>query len=418
MTRQDLNYSIEAFLLFLFGLSICVWKPGIYVASGSILFYALTRLLTDRDYRDAIFGNWLGWASVSLFVFGLIATWIYPGLYEDVSLYARKAMFMLLVPPLLVAFTQQRNRQAGLIGLFIGFWIASILTFSVIDWPWHGAGVNGTWTVDVWGVITGFLVSFLTPFAFHRQSRGWQIFFVANLLLAVLMLIMSSSRGPWIGAFGGIGLFLLLTHRKALIWLAIALIALYWPARQILPGPFDAFETRVVSIFEVRTNDSNWVRINLWQLALAHDQEKLENSPITFVFGSGPENHIHEVRAFFERTEALSDQQKDYLRQFNYPGNDLHNMYLDTTAKMGIIWTALALAFLISFCVHCTRQATSADRRPLACLLLMVNFLIVGMFYDIMLHFAPFFLVFFMTLSAGSASTASDHRSRQGNNCL
>lgn len=411
MTRQDINQYTEVFLLFLFGLSICVWKPGIYVSSAAILLYTLIRLLSDQSYRRMLFAGWIAWASTGLFVFGLLVTWIYPGHIDDIALYARKAMFLLLVPPLLLAFGETRNRQAGLVGLFIGFWTASIMTFMVMEWPWYGVGVNGTWTVDVWGVITGFLVSFLTPYAFHRQSRTWQAFFIGNLVLAILMLILSSSRGPWIGAFGGIGLFLLLTHRKALMWLAIALTALYWPAKQLLPGPFDAFETRVVSIFEVKTNNSNWVRINLWQLALAHDQEKIERNPITFVFGSGPENHLHEVRAFFKRTNALTPEQKDYLRQFNYPGNDLHNMYLDTTAKMGILWTVLALVYFATLCIHCIRRTVATDYRPLACLLLMVNFLFVGFFYDIMLHFAPFFLVFFMTLSANATSRSREPQS-------
>ena len=416
MTRQDINQSLELFLLFLFGLSISVWKPGIYVSSGLILAYALVRLLSDGPYRKELFAGWIAWASMGLFLLGVIATWIHPGFFEDTSLYARKAMFLLLIPVLLIAFKRPANRHFGLAGFLVGFWIASAMTFDAMGWQWQGLRVSGTWTVDVWGVISSMAIAFLTPFLFHRQSLHQKLFYALTCVLAVMMLVISGGRAPLFAAIASLGLFLLLHHRRTMILLLAATALAYWPLKQLTPGPFQTVERMVTSVITLNNQqpnsvhkESNLVRINLWTLGIAHNQEKIENSPLSFVFGSGPENHLDEIRAFFERTDALTDSQKQFLRNLDYPSNDLHNMYLDTVAKMGIIWTVLALTYLIAFCIHCIRLSRPEDRRPLGGLLLLFNFLLIGFFYDIMLHFAPFFLVFLMTLSARSGSQSGTY---------
>lgn len=402
MNRSELNRYIELLLVFILGFSIPAWKPGIYVASSAILLYSLVRLMTDRDYRTALLSGWIGPAAIGLYLFGLATTWIHPGLLEDTLLFARKGMFLLIIAPLMLAFADQTNRRFALAGLFAGFWGASLLAFASIEWPWDGTRIYGTWTVDVWGVIVGMIVSFLTPFVFERQSTGQRVFFAINLMLAIVMLILSGARGPWIGSLAGMGLYLLVMQRKALLGLIVICAVLYWPAKQLMPLPFAALQSYASSITNLDSSSTNWIRINMWRLTLAHNQEKIANAPMTFFFGSGPDNHYREIRSFFDRTDVLTQQQRDVLTEHDYPGNDMHNMYLDSTAKMGILWTILTLGYLLALGLGSIRSRMPGNQTAVAGLLVLGNFLVVGAFYDILAHFATFFLVFFMTLAIQS----------------
>jgi len=405
-TSSNFQRYIEGFLVFLMGFSISLWKPGIYVSSGLILLYMLVMLTRDTEYRKQLFSGWVPKAAFALFVLGIVTASIHPGIPSDIAHYARKAMFLPIVAPLLVMFRSISNRRWALTGMTIALWIGCSMNLWNIDQLIDEQRITATWDVSALGLMTGLFVTLFTIFAFEETDRRLKILYSLNAAIAFVILVLSTSRGPWIGTFISVALYMIWAHRKLTLWAAIitaVTLALAWnPLKQLMPATMTNIESRAVSIFHTEETESNRIRLTLWKLATAHIKDKWQNDQAAFWLGSGTENHINEVREFFARTDSLTDQQKNGLSKWDYPGNDLHNMYLDTTAKMGMIWSPLIFLFLLALGWSCFKKSRPTNRFPLAGAFLMMNFLVVGFFYDIMLHFGTFFLVYFVTFAAES----------------
>ncbi len=400
---------LETLLIFTLGLGIFVSKPVIYASSGALVAIAVLRVCFDSSYRKSLFSSRLTLASIGLFVLGLVATAVHPGTLSEIGWIARKSIYILLLPVLYLAFHSQGNRTAGLAGAFIGFWVAAILTMQSIDWQWAGGRIAGaTWLVDVWGVLTGLFASFLLPRVFQaKQPLILWLLTAITLLASVGMMIMSGGRGPWLGFFAGGLIYLLFYQRKTLLIMTVLLIALYFPVKQFAPTPVAYLEDRVMSI--VKTSDDannpetydagNWVRMSLWKTSLAQDLHKLHNTPMTFLFGSGPNNQIHEMRAFFMEWNGMSQTDKERLMSYDYPGNEVHNMYLDAMGKMGILWTLSAVLLMLAVIIKSLQIRQRDNQASLAVLVVTVNFMVTGIFYDLLPHWGTFFLVFFTMLA-------------------
>jgi O-antigen ligase len=217
------------------------------------------------------------------------------------------------------------------------------------------------------------------------------------------MMLLSGARGPWLGVFLATGLYLLLEHRKLLLTLIILAIVTYLPAKHFYPTQLQYLESRILSIAD--TEGEHSVRLNLWKLSMAQNRDKLTKNPITLLFGSGPKNHIHEYRAYFEATPHLTPEEKNFLSSHGYPTGEVHNMYLDSTAKMGVLWTASVFWLLLALGIKGFKPHGSKRTSTMGASLATLCFLVTGIFYDILPHFATFWLIFFVALSLNMDSS-------------
>jgi hypothetical protein len=410
---------LESLLIFAFGIGIFVSKPLIYVASGGIIGLALLNLSLNASYRQIFFSDWLTWLCVALFGLGVLATVIHPGNAAEISWVARKSLYLLLLPVLYIAFQTLFNRVAGFAGAIVGFWVAALLTMQSMGWHWAGGRIAGaTWQVDVWGVVTGLFVSFLLPSVFQaNQSSLNRVLIGTTLLAAFAMMVMSGARGPWLGvAVGGL-IYLVLFQQKVLLGLVVLVVALYFPVKQLLPQQITYLEQRVMSITNTgnldddtaKFSDSSWVRIQLWRVGIAQNLHKLENTPLTLLFGSGPKNQIYETLVFYDQWTGMPDTYKARLTAYGYPTNEMHNMYLDANGKLGLLWTIGSLVLIIVVVARGLRIRETHNQASLAVGLVSVNFLVTGLTYDILPHWGTFFLVFFTMLAihAGNNTPSS-----------
>ena len=416
---MNMIYRLELSFLFVLGVGIFVSKPLIYAASGGIIALALINLILNAPYRKVLFSDWLTWFCVGLFGLGVVATVVHPGKLNEISWVARKTLYLLLLPILFIAFQSKSARIAGLAGAMIGFWVAAFLTMQSIQWQWTGGRISGaTWMVDVWGVVTGLLVSFLLPRFFQtNQTLLLRAFVGLTLIAAFAMLIMSGARGPWLGVAAGGFLYLLLFQKKIFLGLVVSLAVIYLPAKQLVPQPMSYLEQRISSITDTggiagdpaHFNESNWVRLQLWKISIAQSLHKLENTPLTLLFGSGPKNQINEIRAFYDQWTGMPEEDKAQLSSYGYPTNEIHNMYLDANGKMGLLWTLGSLALIVVVVVRGFKLREPGNQATLAVGLVSVNFLVTGIAYDLLPHWATFFWVFFAMLAihAGTQRTAS-----------
>ena len=399
----------EGIMLFALGLGIFVSKPLIYSASGALIALALARLVLDSDYRCKLTSTWLTPASIGLFLLGIIATAIHPGTTDEIAWTARKLLYLPLIPILYIAFMKRRERITALTGVFAGFWAAAFLTMQNIDWHWTGGRVAGaTWLVDVWGVLTGLFVTFLLPRLFNASSAvSARVFTLITTIAAFAMLLLSGARGPLLGVLVSGLIYFMLYQRKTLVFMVLVVLFAYFPAKQWLPDQVNYLQTRMASITHVADpettsgdfNPSNWVRLQLWKISIAQSLDKLDHSPSTFLFGSGPNSQIQDIRSFFDSWTGISQDHKDRLISYGYPTNEIHNMYLDSIGKMGVVWTIASLLMILGVVVKSLRMRRGEDQACLGVLLVSTNFLVTGITYDILPHWGTFFLVLLVMLA-------------------
>lgn len=406
MNRQLIYLRTENFLLFALGAGIFLSKPVIYAATALLTVYFLIRLVTDSTYRREVLTNKLIISALVIYVFGLLACLLMPTTWDDLTLIARKSLYLVIFAPLLIAFRNTTNRGAALAGLLIGFWIAGLLTILTAEQITATRLPGATWLVDVWGVLCSLFLVFLTPYAFDRRWHFyWRTFFAVTALFSLALLILSGARGPWLGAAAALFIYFLLYQRKFLGLLFIVAAISYLPAKQLFPERLGQIEERVTSITQTKTNGSNWIRITLWQLALDYDQEKLREEPAKLMLGSGGESHYSDISAFFERTETLSAEDKSKLVSFGYPSNDMHSMYFDAVAKHGLIWTLANLLFFIALALTAWSKRQTPNQSSLAAPAIVLCFMVTGVFYSLLPHFAATFLILFATLASDSNET-------------
>lgn len=223
-----------------------------------------------------------------------------------------------------------------------------------------------------------------------------------TITAGMAMMVMSGARGPSLGVIVGGLLYLLLCQRKALLALAVLLVALYFLAQHFAPKQMASLEHRVTSIANTagidgdpaRFDASNWIRLQLWKVSTAHSLHKLEHEPLILLFGSGPKSQIDDVRAFYDQWTGMPKAEKERLTANGYPTNEMHNMYLDANGKMGLLWTLGNLFLIVVVVVRGFKIREPGNQASLAVGLVSVNFLVTGMTYDLLPHWATFFLVF------------------------
>jgi hypothetical protein len=391
----------ENLMVFALGAGLFISKPVIYATTGFLTLYFLLRCLKDSTYRRAAFSNKLIVAALAIYVFGLLACLLMPTTLEDLGFLARKSLYLVIFAPLLLAFRQSSNRYFALAGLIIGFWVAAIMTLLQIEQLQAGRLAGATWMVDVWGVLCALFFVFLMPRIFDSQfSVSMRVLLSLTALTAFIFLILSGARGPWLGAFIGVGFYFFFYQRRTLgIILVIAIIA-YFPIKHFAPAPAAQIEQRVASIVDARNNMSNWIRLTLWKLSIAHNVEKLETNPGELLLGSGGISHFEKVYDFFERTDALTPEEKIQLStiEVGYPSNDIHNMYLDSIAKNGLIWTLANIILFLAFATIASTKKNSLNQSNRAPQAVVLCFLVIGIFYSLLPHFATTFMIFFVSM--------------------
>ena len=391
----------ETALLFTMGMAIFLSKPAIYLVSLLLLVLTVLRLVTNQNYRREVFNKRLFWASTGLFFLGVAATAIGSSHPDDVGWMAKKTMLLPMAVPFLIAFAQPINRTAGLSGVLVGFWIAFVLTGNMHNWSWHGGRLQGaTWLVDAWGVICAMLLAFLTPLAFMTsQKKNWRIVLAFTILAALIILITTGARGAWLGVACGVFLFLLAKHRSRLIFLSLAGVFAVLASSMIWPNQTDAFKSRIASIGDINNNASNYVRLALWETGVELIKNKFHAADSSFWVGMGHEGHVESSTEFYRNDFGSRATVRPGLLDETLI-NDFHNMYIQSIIQNGILWTAGILIFLTSLCIG-QKTRKFKDLLRWESIPSVVNFLVIGITYTVLPHFAFMFLIYFLTLIRG-----------------
>lgn len=409
MTSDHYFERIASFLTLLFAVSVFVWKPGIYLTSGLITGYLLWRSAVDRDYRLMLCNSRLTQISLAMFLLGLMTSIIGADQTKDVTWMARKTLFLPAIVFFVFALQNPRNRRLAMIGLIASFWIASLLTLYDYGWQLHlGGRMEGTWPLGTWDTLLGLFFAFLVlGFQWTGASHLVRGIHTATLILALLMLLAAGGRAPWIGVLFSLGLYVALFVRNKRILLSglAAGIVVATLAATVFEDKTRQVTERLSTVLNTTTEGSNWIRLKLWGIGAAHLTHLAKNDPIEMLFGGGAESYDPKQIEFF-KTMPFDQGDRNRLADHGYPSGDAHNTYIDNALRHGVLWTLAMTLYLIWLCTQFSLAAVKNNPKPL---ILLLNLLIVGMFYTVVPHFATFFFVLFIALADVGRLKTTDH---------
>jgi O-antigen ligase len=402
-STKPLTLKLETSLIFLLGFAIFISKPLIYFSTLLLIFTLAARLITDQPYRHALFDNRLFWASVGVFLLGVVSTSIGSDYPKDVAWMVRKTMILVLMAPLVLAFGDKTNRLAGLLGVLLGFWLAFVLTADMYNWGWSGGRYEGaTWDVGMWGVVCAMLMTFLTPLLFAGSNGwGWRVVVVTTIMAAAFMLITTLTRGPWLGVAAGVLIYMIMKQRKALLIFTVALASIFYTAKGIWPDQEASFESRVESISNTQGDESNFIRLALWEAGSELMKKQFVEADKRFWFGNGATGKDVVANDFFYKEfKDKATVKPGELEAMGWHVGDMHNMYIDSMLANGFLWTLSCLVLLIWFALKNRSGVVIGDSSwflpPL-----LICYLVIGLTYAILPHFALMICIYFISLLNG-----------------
>ena len=400
---RSLTLKLETTFIFLLGFAIFISKPLIYLSILLLIGVTLVRIATDPDYRHELFDSRLFWASSGVFVFGLLSTIIGSGYAEDIGWMASKTMLLPMVMPLLLAFAQKTNRTAAIAGAVVGFWIAFVLTGNMHNWSWSGDRYEGaTWLIDSWGVICALLIVLLTPLVFVATSNWlWRGVLLVTLLGAMIMLMTTGARGPWLGVVAATAIYLLFKQLRNVPATAVIVLMFFYGLSVLLPSQMNSFFSRAQSIAHLDNNESNYLRLAMWETGYTLITKQLVTGDKGFWFGYRKKGKGELANDFYYN--EFIDQAKvkpGVLKEYNWRLTDFHNSYLESVFRNGILWT-LGSLFILAWLAIGPLQRGQRWSTTWAAAPSLIGFLVIAMTYTLLPHFAFLFLIFFMALGRG-----------------
>lgn len=387
----------ESFLTLLFAVSVFVWKPGIYVSSSLIIAYLATRAFLDINYRQMLWQSKLTKLTFAMFALGLFTSAISANQFEDFSWMARKTMFLPAIVFFTFALAHQRNKDIAMTGLVAGFWIASLITLSRYGWQINfGGRMQGIWPQGTWDNLLGLFLCFLVLYAKWANSKiGIRVVYIATMLMAFLMVLLAGGRGPWLALAISLIIYFVFFKRDKkvvitmIVGAAIAVIA----GTTVLHDRTQALLGRVTSIADTK-EASNSLRLQLWAIGTAHMKELIKAEPFKALFGLGTKSYQTAQHEFF-KTMDLDQRARIDLAGFSVSNGDVHNNYIDSALRSGLVWTSAMFLYLIWLP---TRFRLSQIRTKPEPAIMLMYFCIMAMFYTVVPHFMSFFFALFLSL--------------------
>ncbi|HEX2911836.1 MAG TPA: O-antigen ligase family protein [Chloroflexia bacterium] len=188
---------------------------------------------------------------------------------------------------------------------------------------------------DNLGLFLGRVIPLTAALVLFSGNGSWQIwrsnrrrqFYSGALLIMLVTLVLSFSRGAWIGvALAMLVIFLAAGSRRGLLAIGGLLLL------SLAALPFIKLE-RITSLFNLESGSSG-TRLYLWQSAI----EMIKDHPIT---GVGLDQFLYNYNPQYVNPQAWAE------RFTSHP----HNMILDFWLRLGVLGPFLLAWLLVSFCI-------------------------------------------------------------------
>jgi O-antigen ligase len=233
------------------------------------------------------------------------------------------------------------------------------------------------------------------------SNRLWRGVLLVTLLGAMIMLVTTGARGPWLGVVAGVFVYLALKQRMALVVVVALSVAAMFAANSLWPQQIDAFKQRAQSITNTDTDASNYLRLAMWETGYALITKQLMTGDKGFWLGYRKKGKGELANEFYYNEFIEQAKVKPgILKEHNWKLTDFHNSYLESVFRNGILWT-LGSLFILAWLAIGPLQRGQGWSTTWAAVPPLIGFLVIGMTSTLLPNFAFLFLIFFMALGRG-----------------
>ena len=330
------------FCWIMFGLSFFTSKSGLSIFSALLLLISLFFINWNTFIKD----KWMVLFAATVPI-GMFLNLFSLGGWESSIKFLLSNPWPLLVIPGYCLIQKEKEIRFFLWPLILGFCAALIKSAEIFYHTYEfiftsQARVHSFYDIGRWGQFIATAAVALLGLSYPTVIKDKRILICIRILfvLSFVFLLLSNTRGPWLGFAGGAMLIVLLM-RKYLKTMAI-LVLLVSAVAFSSDGVFE----RVNSIFAVSKdasgkitsdNTSNAGRLHMWQVAL-------DRAPENLFFGTGFRNTEAPLRAFLDRQ---SDEYKNKYITAQFSLNDSHSSYLQSLTEMGILFFIIYWSSLV-----------------------------------------------------------------------
>lgn len=177
---------------------------------------------------------------------------------------------IILIPQMFLKYNEADKKYLKYIFLLINLiyvilvYFASKGIFLIYDYGDNYMRLTGGYQISSYsGTLMVINLYYFRDMFFSKRYIEKTIFVISFTLL-----ILTNSRGAWLGALGGYGIYILLEQRKNLLKILIFSVLLGIGFYNIKTPSVMKFKTRVMSIGNIKTDGSNLGRLYMWKEAL------------------------------------------------------------------------------------------------------------------------------------------------------
>lgn len=289
----------------------------------------------------------------------------------------------------LVVFNGTKTHQKYLLQSFLGACLLGSIYSFFLFWKLEGAHytseirIASFFDVSRWALIImmGALIAFVEVAENFKKNKRRFLSYLFLFLISSISLILSNSRGPWLGLAFGILIYVLIFKRK-LLALLMLISALGLGALSQSPE----LSSRLQSIYNVKSNGSNLGRLHMWRVALDFYKEH----PL---WGVGAGNTEKPLRRF------LSQQTPEYLQQHlveQFSFRDHHSSYLNSLNEYGLLFFLVFWLSLFFLVIYNFKNLNTVERK--SSWIIVVSYLGVGLFYSEMFSYTAYAFWYFVSV--------------------
>ncbi|CCN70251.1 O-antigen ligase family protein [Vibrio nigripulchritudo] len=389
--------ALSIFTLAMLMLSLPTSKAGMNIFSALLALggftYALFNIknLSLLEKYSFIF-------CLSLYAFGGVISFTMHPSELDFAYYMQKNSFWLLIPVFVVLLKTEYMRRIAIVSFVIAASIAGIESL-------YDAYLAN---FDVYARSTGFLghsrhansmllCIALSLLMLNKQNLKpvFKDLFWLSISIAMLSLLVSGSRGAWLGG-GAMLCYTTIRFHKTLIKPgALFVILLGFVASSTFPEKVDKYLDRAKSIVQLEL--SGMARLTMWRGGVEFLGYKLDQAPSEFLFGTGMYSTKDE---YLRYVDALPVKEREHLLTNGsvFGGSDFHHSILDVFVKSGVLYSSVFFGMWAWIIFKATRTPNSNNVTCQYMVVYFVGLFVIYQFYTIAQDYATYATAFAISL--------------------
>jgi len=226
------------------------------VAIGVLLLCWLGRIFITKQLRFQKTG--LEYAFLAYLIAELIAL-VFSTNFGQSVIYLKRFLLIPIVYSLASGIDNEKDLKTAIYIFIIstGLYSLSGIISYIINPNVRVRHIQNSMTeggITMLGALAAFTVAWFTKKIF------WKIIFLSSTIISIICLVLTATRGSWLGFFVGIFIILFYLNKKILLMIPVMIVAFYF----LLPANF---KTRVENIFNPNYR-TNQYRLYWWSVGL------------------------------------------------------------------------------------------------------------------------------------------------------